>query len=570
MPAPASDTSNHVQLPPGLAKRFYGSIILLNTLNGCFPQARHTASTPSDLKREVGSDLAGFLCCFVDKLAQICDSKHGGDTVTSIAILQPGCIEYRLSSNSRSEKQFRDVKTYLAGILDSLGSVEEEALADDSLVAELCSAILYKVLVFNRWRVKVYVTGFLQHVEFCIGSCDDDGRPEARLAARHFRDLQTIAKAAEEQWPTASFAKNCHTLLYAIKERYKEFERFLRTMARDGRGPSNETPWTELRHAIGRLHSYSIAMPVFVEARREWPELFDKGVEITHVPSARRCGNPVRMKQSRCTGGHILRSLNADDGVVHAYRESAVHYKTMGVDLDANILEQVKAENYTTVVHAELNVANSISLEDQDPDAEEPVRFFLEHELKERGYDRYIGSSKPTCLLCSMWLKEHPGGFGCRPTYGNLYTKWRAPDVSDDEHGELFEARRLILEGMVTKLTSTISATIRTRTGIRRRHDSRQTPTDPFRSLRSISVRTTAGRSYVASEVGLDVDERTTEDESSQSIDADDDDTKILENLMEHVHVVTGIASVEGHAATEQSGHDEDDDEDSDSGGASL
>jgi hypothetical protein len=178
MPAPASETSNHVQLPPGLAKRFYGSIILLNTLNGDFPQARNTTLDLSDLKREAGSDPAGVLCCFVDKLAQICDSKHGGDTVTSIAILQPGCIEYRLSSNSRSENQFGSVKTYLADILESLGSVGEEELSDEAVVTELCSTILHKVLVFNRCRVKDYVKAFLQHVEFCIGSCDGNGRTE--------------------------------------------------------------------------------------------------------------------------------------------------------------------------------------------------------------------------------------------------------------------------------------------------------------------------------------------------------------------------------------------------------
>lgn len=335
-------------------------------------------------------------------------------------------------------------------------------------------------------------------------------------------------------------------------------------MARDVRGPSNETPWTELRHAIGRLHSYSIAMLVFVEARKEWPELFDKGVEITHVPSARRCGNPIRMKQSRCTGGDILRILNADGGIIHAYRESAVHYNTMGVDLDANIRDQVKAEDYTTVVHAELNVANSISLEEQDPDTEEPVRFFLETELKERGYDRYIGSSKPTCLLCSMYLKEHPMHFGHRPTHSNLYIKWRAPDISRDGHGELLEVRRLIIERMVTKLTSIVSDTIFTRTGIRRRHDSRQTPTDPFQSLRSISVRTTAGGSYVASAAGLDPEQRTTENESSQSIDAENDDIKVLGGLMEHV-----LGSVRGQPGAQHGGRDEDD-EDSDGGGAKI
>lgn len=170
-----SGTSRPAPLPRGLAKRFYGSAILLNTLNRCFPQGGNTASIPSGLEREAGSD--GLFRCFVNKLAQICDSKHGGDTVTAIAILQPGSIEYRLSSNCRNENQFRLVKEHLTDILDSLGNVSEEALTDTFLMAELHSDILLKVLVFNRRRLKVYIAGFLGNLDFCLASCDSEERP---------------------------------------------------------------------------------------------------------------------------------------------------------------------------------------------------------------------------------------------------------------------------------------------------------------------------------------------------------------------------------------------------------
>lgn len=363
-----------------------------------------------------------------------------------------------------------------------------------------------------------------------------------------------------------SVIKSSHALLYAIKERYTGFEKFLRAMARDDMGPGEVTPWTELRHAISRLHSYSLAVKVIVEARKRWPELFDKTTfEIIHVPSALRGKNPIQMKGSRCSGRDILGILSAEENVIRAYQECAMHYQNLDENIDTRIFQQIKAQNYSTLVHAEVNLANSIWLENQDPDAEEPVRFFKEHP-----YGRYIGCSKPTCLLCSLYFDEqHPMHFERRPTHGNLYIKWRAPDIFGHEHIELLEIRRLALEGMVQKVKRILSDTILTRTGRKRKHDSRQTPTDPFRSLQSISVRATTHQTYAASEAaGQDFDRRNPEDVSFLGSDVDDDDKiRDLENMMEHLQVVPHIKGQGGDRfGVEQSRDDNGDDDDSDGG----
>jgi hypothetical protein len=126
------------------------------------------------------SDSTEVFPCFVNKLAQICDIKHGGDNVTAVAVLQPGSIEYRLTSNNRTSAAFEKVKNFLThDILGALGTISDEALRDSIRVVDLRSTILLKVLTFNRWRINCYVKSLVDNVGFCVDGCDREGTPES-------------------------------------------------------------------------------------------------------------------------------------------------------------------------------------------------------------------------------------------------------------------------------------------------------------------------------------------------------------------------------------------------------
>ena len=149
---------------------------MLEILNESLP---NTQSSDFDSEQVTKSDSTEFYPCFVNKLAQICDIKPGGDSVTAVAVLQPGGIEYRLTSNSRTHTAFETVKKFLADdILDALGNISESALSNDTQVANLRSSILLKVLAFNRRRIGCYVRLLIGGVGFCINSCDGEGAPE--------------------------------------------------------------------------------------------------------------------------------------------------------------------------------------------------------------------------------------------------------------------------------------------------------------------------------------------------------------------------------------------------------
>lgn len=212
-----------------------------------------------------------------------------------------------------------------------------------------------------------------------------------------------------------------------------------------------------------------------------WPELFED-FRVTHVPSA-PCGeNPMRLAEARCTGRDILVILNASDDILHTYSTfSPELVSQINKELKVRIKAQANAADdaadssdsrsnsvFYTNVHAEVNLADSIFRENQDPEAEAPIRFFNEH-----SFGRYIGSSKPTCLLCHLYFSEHNMHFQLRPSHHNLYAKWRVPEGTHTHH----------LEAIANKLKNLLCQTITERVGTRRRYDSRNTPTDPWRGV---------------------------------------------------------------------------------------
>lgn len=183
MPGPiaSASPSDLVPIPASLTKRLYGPIILQNTLNGTYDAMPGVVSTLNP-DPSTDNDSQEFFPCFVNKLAQICDCKHGGDSVTAVAILQPGTIEYRLTSNMRTAEEYEDVKRYLTeDVLNVLQSIPEDGLDSTDIVQQTSERILVRVLAFNRWRIRAYVKLLIENVGFCITSCTNDNTVEGKL-----------------------------------------------------------------------------------------------------------------------------------------------------------------------------------------------------------------------------------------------------------------------------------------------------------------------------------------------------------------------------------------------------
>ncbi|KAK4167030.1 hypothetical protein QBC43DRAFT_349857 [Cladorrhinum sp. PSN259] len=517
--------SSVVSLPPGLIKRFYATTIFHSTLENTINRSQK--KTPSDVEDTTSwSDEKSIFHRFVNRLAHICDSKPGGDTVTAVAVLAPGSIEYRLTSNQRSPVAYDSVRRYLwEDILGLLRDASDDDINNKLYVSVLSSSILLNILRFARRRVKCYVKLLVDKIDFCIQWCDRDANPtgmvtivqtfvkiresnlnKVKLASETLRLLQARAQMAMAQWSdpdeckskyyhqalifpslsnksNVSVAKSARILVSTIKTHQPTLGSLLSLKASnsDLPGTASSTSWTDIHHAIGRLNSYSIAVKGIVDARRRWPMLF-ASFEVTHVPSRPRYRNPINIKQAHCNAKHILSSLNkADQRVVTAYEE--VFVQTLS--LDDTIKEELKSENYNTLVHAEANLLDNIYRCHLDPDLElGSARFF-----DERKFGRYIGISKETCVLCRLFFDAHPFRVERRQSHGTLYAKWRAPDVFKEDSAELAETRRKVVYQMADEMKKIVSLGILDRTGGGRRYDSRHETSDPLRTVGSWSAR---------------------------------------------------------------------------------
>lgn len=143
----------------------------------CRAGADVTHSSGPACHEENLSDTETFLC----KLAQVCDSKKGGDTITAIACLKSpdGEPEYILSSNARQGSDSNNCVSYLKGLLNYV--IENP---DDLQLRALRKQILWRILEFNVGRVGVYLQDLLETVERCIGSCHEGDCKQLKNCAK--------------------------------------------------------------------------------------------------------------------------------------------------------------------------------------------------------------------------------------------------------------------------------------------------------------------------------------------------------------------------------------------------
>ncbi|KAK4187669.1 hypothetical protein QBC35DRAFT_463654 [Podospora australis] len=480
------DQSSIVKLKPSRSKRFYEPLILLYCLGivlGKTPSGNQTIESDNILEKSP----KGIFECFVNKLSQICDSIHGstGATVTSFAVLQTGSIEYRFASNRRDDHSLADTARYVTRILDTLGQASDHdiTLANRREDARLFSTVIREILAFNRPRLTHYIASELvPNLEFCINVCAELGSDEDVAMETNLRSIQSVAQATlAEDLTDPDFAMAVQNLLQVISQRFRRqiFKDYLSRKTREDREISTKTPWTEIYHAIGRLHSYTIAVKVFLATRLKWPELFED-FRVVSVASSKPADTPWVRKQS----SPIVKSqLSNDNSVQDAFFGEPTAWKIHLVEaLDTEIVKKTK-RGFNPIVHAEVNLVDDILREERDPATEgQMITFFNENVFG----CRYVGSSKPTCRLCELYFQAAVFQSSARPRitvrpgHHNLYYNWRGPDVYAEDGRAVEEARNQTFEWMITNLKTQVGGTIKNRFAIKTPHDSNTYPSNPL------------------------------------------------------------------------------------------
>ncbi|KAM7203129.1 hypothetical protein V8F20_004071 [Naviculisporaceae sp. PSN 640] len=433
----AVNIATPIPVSPGAAKRFYEAVILLYCIIDV--NLKNNTITEPDLDTATGKSAKDEFFCFVNKLGQICDSDCGGETITAFAVLQPGTIQYRFASNNRTQKELDLVKRYITDVLGFLGQTPDDKL--DSIRDDL----LRKILLFTRPRIEHHITQLLKELDFCIEVCK-------------IEDTNAVGTAAINLLKTIS-------TLYSTP-----FETFTRQKSRLDSDPNNRTPWSELRHHLGRLQSYSIAVTVLISIRRHRPALFED-FTVVAVPSIRPMEDTPNIRRS---ADGIVKRMPSN--IQTAYRPCSSYLGSLG--LDETIKKAAKPGNFKPIVHCEVNLFDSILRENQS--SEDDLPFY-----GEATWGRYIGCSKPTCRLCALYFAGHPTQVKVRASHGNVYYKWRVPDIFEGE-GERIDGEQKarkqrddILEGMIKQVRNGLLEVLGGMVN-RKKHDSLTTPSNPY------------------------------------------------------------------------------------------
>jgi hypothetical protein len=158
-----------------LDRRFYEAVALFRALHRACRQGRRLSALYSALdwdQRSVTSAEHHFQC-FVNKLAQVCDSKRGGATVSSFAVTQtPDRIIYVFAANKGNASQLESTKSFVVSLLRLAASASLQS-SQDKLTAH--GTLLRKILQFNKGRVKTYLVCLVKNLGLCIEDCSRSG-----------------------------------------------------------------------------------------------------------------------------------------------------------------------------------------------------------------------------------------------------------------------------------------------------------------------------------------------------------------------------------------------------------
>lgn len=216
-------------------------------------------------------------------------------------------------------------------------------------------------------------------------------------------------------------------------------------------------PWCQLRHYLSRWHSYRQAAELITTTPKRWPNLF-RDYEILMLPSSEKMVKLIT--KSDLTAAMIVRNMAAaEKHSIPDLEEYAEDLQKLG--LDKAIELQVSKAAFKPTVHAEIIVHDY---------------------LLKNGHTRsssfwndwqYIGSSKPTCRLCSYCFEsQHHDGIQVRPSHFNLYPNWRLPDYPGEDDPGARKAYDEIFLRITQKIRDDAKRSLEQRTTRGKAHDS--------------------------------------------------------------------------------------------------
>ncbi|KAH7122979.1 hypothetical protein EDB81DRAFT_913064 [Dactylonectria macrodidyma] len=380
---------------------------------------------------------------------------RGGNTVTAFTIVNHADgPEYILASNQRTKEQLEKTKEFVQGLLEYVRDNPDNLNRKPFL-----KKVLWRILLWNLPRVDAYLSNLVKALSGCIADCL---RRQDTCASSLVRQLEELQRKVEfprdiesSDNALAKFLSDCESLIKAIHASANtELDEAIRHRARDGE-MSNSEPWCELRHYLGRFHSYRQAAEIIIGAFKRWPLLFE-GFKVVPIPSSLPMQKPVA-RSMEITATDVIRQIMPEQDLTpyKPYIEDLQNF-----DLDRNIRAQLAKRDFKPIVHCEVLIHDYLLTHDLTL----PSEFWNNW--------KYIGSSKRTCRLCQYYFNAHTDKVEVRASHQNLYPKWRLPDIYEYQRPQAVEERDEIMAEIIEHIRRDALTTLQEKLPRGKRHDS--------------------------------------------------------------------------------------------------
>ncbi|KAK3939036.1 hypothetical protein QBC46DRAFT_388932 [Diplogelasinospora grovesii] len=414
-----------------LRNRFFPPLLLLKSLNEVGRRDANKKEADAPLNRNQTPEEKFRI--FVNKLAQICEYRPKGHTITACTVLvqTDGRILYLFASNGRSSKEkirktLEDVKCVLNMLRSSILSEKRES--DDVLHDRL----LRQVLSVNHVRITSYLVELTAQLQKCIEACGKGGGSDENMETEKvLRLLLPMVPNCQVRGQGQTSPEYITSLMTFIEvlQKFQQLpaKKMVEKRAAEEQALNHDAGcWSSFQHATGRVVSYQYAVESIINASHIWDKtnLFLE-FDVEFLPSSSPHQWPLqydpKSEHKPKTAHDILGRVTSPDQV-ELYRGLAKELQMFG--LDDTIGQEWQSKKFTPIVHAEMLLHDYL---ESTPEAGGtlPHRFFNNW--------RYIGSSKPICRLCRYYFDAIATPVGFRPTHGNIYYNWRLPDMYRSE-----------------------------------------------------------------------------------------------------------------------------------------
>ncbi|KAK5270047.1 hypothetical protein LTR96_004547 [Exophiala xenobiotica] len=175
---------------------------------------------------------------------------------------------------------------------------------------------------------------------------------------------------------------------------------------------SRRNPFAQVKHFVGRLAFHVKMVDVLIVAAVRLPSLFqDPQIEPVEGPLEQIQAPALRQKTR--LGGIVNRMVRSGNPEMLAELNARLAVLDRTFQVEDLVRRTYEEKNIVPRVHAELIL----------------LEYYYQHraDLELFENDRYIGTSKPACYCCSLYMHEHPAAFYQSASHQRIYLNWLPP-----------------------------------------------------------------------------------------------------------------------------------------------